>query len=480
MDYDVIIIGAGVTGSMIARVLSMYDVRICVVEAASDAAAGASRANSGIVHAGYDAKPGSLKAKFNVLGSAMMPRIAADLDVPYSNCGSLVVSFNEENDKSLQTLYDHAQQNGVHVELIGKERVLEMEPMFSPKVRSALYAPTAGIICPFSLTIAALENAAGNGAAVLFDSRVSAIARTDGGYTVTAGGRNISARYIVNAAGMYADEISRIAGAEEFTIRPRKGQYIIFDTAMPAKVNNVIFGAPTKKGKGVLFAPTVYGNMLAGPTAEDIADKDDKTTTGGGLAYVMSGAVRYVPGIESRYAITEFAGLRSVPSTGDFIIGESKCVPGFVNVAGIESPGLTSAPAIAEHVVDILQSIGLTTAQNSKAVRTRKAIEVFANATDERKKELIAQDSRYANVVCRCEHVTEAEIIQSIHRPCGARTVDGVKFRAGAGMGRCQGGFCLPRVMDILAREIGCAYDDVTKSGGGSYILSGKTKEVRS
>ena len=479
MDYDVVIIGAGVTGSMIARALSMYDVRLCVVEAASDAAAGASRANSGIVHAGYDAKPGSEKARFNVRGCAMMPDIATELDVPYQNCGSLVVSFSAEDDEALHMLMRRAQQNSVDAEIIGRERVLELEPMFSPEVRSALYAPSAGIICPFSLTIAALENAAGNGADVFFDSRVTAIQRTDGGYTVTAGQKRIRTRYVVNAAGVYADEISRMAGAETFKIRPRKGQYIIFDTAMRAGVNRVIFGAPTKKGKGVLFSPTVYGNMLAGPTAEDIADKDEKTTSGSGLEAVLSGAVRYVPGVEPRYAITEFAGLRSVPDTGDFIIGASKSAPGFVNVAGIESPGLTSAPAIAEHVVDILQAVGLNAARNPAAVRTRKAIEVFANASDARKKELIAQDSRYANVVCRCEHITEAEIVESIHRPCGARTVDGVKFRAGAGMGRCQGGFCLPRVMDILARETGCDYSDVTKSGGGSYILSGKTKEVR-
>jgi len=480
MKYDVAIIGAGVTGSMIARELSMFDVRVCVIEAASDVAAGASRANSGIVHAGYDAKPGSLKAKFNVRGNAMMTQAAADLEVPFDNCGSLVVGFDEDDDASLAVLADHARQNGVDVELIGRERILKMEPMFSPEVRSALYAPTAGIICPFSLTIAAMENAAGNGVDVYFDSPVTAISRECDMYALSAGDRCINARYVINAAGMFADEVSRMAGAEKFEMRPRKGQYVIFDTAMPAKVRNVIFGAPSKKGKGVLFAPTVYGNMLAGPTAEDINDKEDKKTTRSGIGAVLAGASRYVPSIEARYAITTFAGLRSVPSTGDFIIGASRIVPNFINVAGIESPGLTSAPAIAEHIVGILQEIGLSDKRDENAVRTRKAIEVFSEATDERKKELIAMDSRYANVVCRCEYVTEAEIVQSINRPCGARTVDGVKFRTGAGMGRCHGGFCLPRVMDILARERGCDYDEVTKSGAGSYILSGKTKEVRS
>ena len=480
MKYDVAVIGAGVTGSMIARALSMYDMRVCVIEAAPDVAAGASRANSGIVHAGYDAKPGSQKARFNVAGNAMMPAVAAELDVPYQNCGSLVVGFDAEDDAQICALYESGKKNGVETMILSRKQILEKEPMFSGEVSSALYAPSAGIICPFSLTIAAMENAVRNGVDVYLNSRVTAILRDGDVYAITAGERRIDARYIVNAAGIFADEISKMAGGEVFDIRPRKGQYIIFDTAMPAKVDSVIFGAPTAKGKGVLFAPTVYGNMLAGPTAEDIGDKADTATSRSGLDGVLLGAKRYVPSLEARYAITTFAGLRSVSSTGDFIIECSKSAQNLVNVAGIESPGLTSAPAIAEHVVELLQSIGLEVKKDANAVRTRKAIEVFSCATDARKKELIQQDNRYANVVCRCEHVTEAEIVECIRRPCGARTVDGVKYRAGAGMGRCHGGFCLPRVMDILARELECAYDDVTMSGGGSYILAGKTKEVHS
>jgi glycerol-3-phosphate dehydrogenase len=475
MKYDVAVVGAGVVGGMIARALSMRDIKTCVIEAASDIATGTSRANSGIVHAGYDAKPGSLKARFNVLGNAMIPTVAAELDVPYQNCGSFVVGFDDDDMAHLQELYDHAQINGVEALMLSGAQAREMEPALSGDIRAVLYAPTAGIICPFKLTIAAMENAAANGVEVFLDSPVSGLKFEDGVYTIAAGGKSIRARYVVNAAGVYADEISKMAGGEPFGIHPRKGQYVIFDTAMPAKVGTVIFGAPTKKGKGVLFAPTVYGNMLAGPTAEDQDDKADKSTTRSGIASVLSGAQRYVPSIEQRYAITTFSGLRAVPDAGDFVIGCG--APHFVNAAGIESPGLTSAPAIAEHVVELLQSIGLDAPGNPNAVRTRRAIEVFADATDARKKELIEKDARYAHIVCRCEYVTEAEIIESIHRPCGARTVDGVKMRAGAGMGRCHGGFCLPRVMDILARETGRAYEDITKGGGGSYILSGKTKK---
>jgi glycerol-3-phosphate dehydrogenase len=267
-----------------------------------------------------------------------------------------------------------------------------------------------------------------------------------------------------------------MAGGETLRIRPRKGEYIIFDTSMPARVNTVIFGAPTAKGKGVLFAPTVYGNMIAGPTAQEIDDKADKSTSREGLDAVFAGAKRFVPTVEKKYAITVFAGLRAGADTHDFIIEASKSAKNFVNVAGIESPGLTSAPAIAEYVKDILVSIGLPGEKKPGAVRERVPIEVFADASPERKQELIRKDARYANVVCRCEHVTEAEIVQSIHRPCGATTVDGVKFRAGAGMGRCHGGFCLPRVMAILSRELNKPYEEITKSGEGAHILTDRTK----
>ncbi len=477
MIYDVAVIGAGISGAMIARELSQLDVRLCVIDAAGDAAAGATRANSGIVHAGYDALPGSMKARMNVRGIELMETAVKELGVPYENCGSLVVAFDADEEKSVDELVKRGKENGVPVEKISGADVCKKEPHLSADIRCALWAPTAGIVSPFELALAAMENAAANGAEVFFDSRVTAIGKDGGVFTVEAGGRKVRARFVVNAAGVYADEVSRMAGGEAFSITARRGEYVLFDKGFPVRTKSVIFGAPSEKGKGVLFSPTAHGNMIAGPTAEFTA-KEDTATTREGLDAVMNGVRRYVPGIDRRSAIAVFAGLRAMSDRHDFIIAESAAVPGFINVAGIESPGLTASPAIAEYVTQLLTGIGLDGTKKKDATRIRRPIEVFAHATPERQCELIEQDARYANVVCRCEHVTEAEIVQSIYRPCGARTVDGVKLRTSAGFGRCHGGFCMPRVMDILARELGQDLKDVTKSGNGSWILAGKTKEA--
>lgn len=470
MVYDVAVIGAGVVGSLIARELSFLELSVCVLEAAADVAGGASRANSGIVHAGFDAKPGSKKAYFNVRGNAMMPRVAKELDVLYENCGSLVAAFGDSDEQSLELLCEQARQNDVPVRMLSGKEVREKEPCLSADITAALYAPTAGIVCPFGLTIAAVENAVENGATVLRSSPVKQIERKAQHFDITAGNRRIQARFVVNAAGVYADEISRMAGGEEFSISARRGEYVLFDRSMSPKVNSVVFGAPSDKGKGVLFSPTAHGNMIAGPTAE-FTDKDDTTTTREGIAAVIKGASRYIPALDMRSAITVFSGLRAMSDGHDFIIEASQSVPGLVNVAGIESPGLTAAPAIAEYVRDMLIDLGLSAKCKPNIKHTRTRIESFADATDVRRRELIAMDERYANVVCRCEYVTEAEIVQSIQRPCGATTVDGVKLRTGAGFGRCHGGFCLPRVMAILARELGQSYEDVTKSGEGAWII---------
>lgn len=477
MTYDVAVIGAGISGAMIARELSQRSVTLCVLEAQSDAAGGATRANSGIVHAGYDALPGSMKARMNVRGNALMAAAVSELHVPYANCGSLVVAFDDAEETAVDALIGRAGENGVPVRKLTGDEARGKEPVLSEDVRCALWAPTAGIVSPFELAIAALENAAANGADVFFDSRVTAIEPRGGVLAVTAGARTVTARFVVNAAGVYADEVSRMAGGEAFNIAARRGEYVLLDKAQPVRTSSVVFGAPSGKGKGVLLAPTAHGNMIAGPTAE-FTGKDDAATTREGLQAVMDGARRYAPQLDARSAITVFAGLRAVPDRGDFIIEASKSCAGLVNVAGIESPGLTASPAIAEFVTELLVGMGLSGTKKKSATRVREPIETFAHATPERRCELIARDSRYANVVCRCEHVTEAEIVQSIRRPCGARTVDGVKLRTGAGFGRCHGGFCMPRVMDILARELGGELSDVTKNGAGSWLLAGKTKEA--
>jgi glycerol-3-phosphate dehydrogenase len=476
MKYDVAIVGAGVAGSLIARALSMTELAVCVIEAGADVAGGASKANSGIVHAGYDTAPGSLKARFNVEGAAMMPRLAADLSVPFEMGGSLVVAFGEEDEKQLAALHERGTINGVKTRIITGSEARVMEPALSGDITAALFAPAAGIICPYTLTIAAAENAAANGVKFYFNSRVTAVGRTDEGFAIEAGENRIEARSVVNAAGIHAGEVSAMAGGEEIRIRPRKGEYIIFDKSMAARTSRVIFGAPSTKGKGVLLTTTAHGNMLAGPTAQ-FTEMDDTTTSREGLLAALRGAQKYVPSVDRRAAIAVFAGLRAASEGHDFIIEASKAARGLVNVAGIESPGLTASPAIAEYVLELLAGIGIGGKAKPGAVRTRKPIESFAHATPERRKKLIETDSAYAHIVCRCENVTEAEIVEAIRRPCGATTVDGVKLRTRAGAGRCHGGFCLPRVMDILARELGKTDLDVTKNGPGSAILAGRTKE---
>jgi glycerol-3-phosphate dehydrogenase len=476
MIYDVAIVGAGVTGAMIARELGMYDLSVCVIEAEADVASGASRANSGIVHAGFDAEPGSLKARMNRRGNEMMTTVVRELGVPYENCGSLVVAFDDADEKQLDILIERGAANGVPVEKISGEQARRMEPALSGYVTSALWAPTAGIVDPFSLTIGAMENAMTNGVTLYLNSRVTAIERTDDVWELFAGDSRIRAHWLINAAGVYADDISRMADGESFDIRARRGQYVLFDKSMPVRTRAVIFGAPSDKGKGVLFSPTAHVNMIAGPTAEFV-DKDDNDTTREGLMEALEGVKKYVPDVDRRHVITVFAGLRAMPEAHDFIIERSKKAANLINVAGIESPGLTSSPAIAEYVKELLFRAGVSMATKPGAVRTRRPIERFAEASPERQQELIRMDKRYANVVCRCEHITEAEIVESIHRPCGAKTVDGVRLRIRAGAGRCHGGFCMPRVMAILARELGREYDDITKSGEGSWILDGRIKE---
>jgi len=476
MIYDVAIVGAGVTGAMIARELGMCDLSVCVVEAEADVASGASRANSGIVHAGFDAQPGTMKARMNKRGNEMMPEVTRELGVPFEECGSLVVAFGPEEEKQLDILADRGMANGVPVKRMSGDEARRMEPVLSRDITAALWAPTGGIVDPFSLTIGAMENAMSNGVTLYLNSRVTAITRTDGIWELFAGDNRIRAHWLINAAGVYADDISRMAGGESFNIRARRGQYVLFDKSMPVRTKSVIFGVPSDRGKGVLFSPTAHVNMIAGPTAEFV-DKEDHDTTREGLQEALAGVQRYAPAVDARYAITVFAGLRAMPESHDFIIERSKSAPGLVNVAGIESPGLTSSPAIAEYVKELLEEAGVRLDPKPGASRIRRPIERFSEATPERQRELIAMDRRYANVICRCEQITEAEIVESIHRPCGAKTVDGVRLRIRAGAGRCHGGFCMPRVMAILARELGRDIDEITKSGAGSWILDGRIKE---
>ena len=476
---DVVIIGGGVVGCMIARELSRFDLSVVLLEKEEDVASGTSKANSAVIHAGYDAKPGTLKAQLNIRGNALFDKICDELDVPFKRIGSLVVAVKEDDVKELEKLLEQGKANGVSpLKIISKEELFELEPNINSKACAALYAPTAGIINPFELTVALAENAAQNGVTIRFNSPVVDVkACDDGMMMVKTPHETFHSPFVINAAGLFADEISQMAGAEAYTITPRKGEYLIFDKRCSDMINMVIFPTPTKFSKGILVCPTIDGNFFIGPNSNDIEDKHDTGVTSEGIDEIIRGARRLVPGLPLENVITSFAGLRAVSNTNDFIIEASRKVKGFINVGGIQSPGLSSAPAIAEMVIEILQEEGLTLKEKNNFNSRRNRIYPFRELNDEERKKLIRHNPAYGHVICRCETVTEGEIVDAIRRPVGARSLDAVKRRTRAGLGRCQGGFCSPRVIRILSRELNISPLQVTKRGKGSEILMGRTKE---
>ncbi|MBP3241336.1 MAG: NAD(P)/FAD-dependent oxidoreductase [Oribacterium sp.] len=479
MTYDVIVIGAGVTGAAVARELSRYQTEVCVLEKEEDVCCGTSKANSAIIHAGYDAEPGSNMAKMNVRGNAMMDELCRDLDIPFKRNGSLVVCIHEELLPGLKDLYDRGIRNGVPgMKLLTREEALAMEPNISDDVKGALYAETAGIICPFKLNIAMAENAAVNGVDFRFNTRVEKLEKKeDGLWHIRTNNGEYKAKYVVNAAGVYADVLHNMVSDQKINIIERRGEYYLLDRTVGDHVSHTIFPQPTKYGKGILVAPTVHGNLLVGPTAIDQEDKDATNTTQFGLNEISAKASENVKNLPLRSVITSFSGLRAHEDHHEFILGEVKDAPGFIDCAGIESPGLTSSPAIGEYIADLLrEKMGLTKKENW--ISTRKDILDPKKLTLEERNELIKKEPAYGQIICRCESVTEGEILDAIRRPLGARSLDGVKRRTRAGMGRCQSGFCSPRVMDILSRELGLPLTEITKSGGKSNIVLEHSKEV--
>ena len=473
--YDVVIIGAGVVGGLLARALSRYDLRVCLLEKENDVAMGATKANSAIVHAGFDAKEGSLKAKLNVRGSEMMEQVARELGVKYRRNGSLVLAFSDEDMETVKDLYVRGTANGVRdLAVLDGEAVRTMEPALSENVKGALYAPTGAIICPYELNIAAVGNAMDNGVELIRNFEVVGIDREADGMVVRSSDRAVKTRYVVNAAGVHSDEVARLAEDESFSIRPRRGEYILMDKTCGGTVDHTIFRTPSKLGKGILITPTVDGNLLLGPTAEDIEDKEDHNTTSAGLSDVMKNAAEVLTRVPAAKNITSFTGLRATGSTGDFIINNP--IHGFINAAGIESPGLSSAPAIAEYICDLLAKDGLVLTEKADFDPIRKPTHAFREMSIEEKNAVIKKDPRYGKIVCRCEGITEGEIVAAVRENPPALDMDGVKRRTRSGMGRCQGGFCSPYVVEILSRELGIAYESVTKSGGESVVNFGKTK----
>lgn len=475
---DVIIIGGGVVGCSVARELSRFDADILLLERGNDVSVGTSKANSGIVHGGYDAKPGTLKAKFNVAGNAMFDALARELDFPFKRNGSMVLCFDKADIGKLLELKEQGVKNGVQglYVLEGYEAVKAMEPYVSENVVAALVVPNGGIVSPYEMTIAYAENAATNGVKFRFGSEVMAIDRIDGGLQVTcADGFTAQAKYVVNAAGVYADVINNMISPDKMHITARKGDYELLDKTCGYMASHTLFQMPTKMGKGVLVTPTCHGNILVGPTATDVTDKDDVATTPEELASAFDRALLTMPSLNRRNIITQFSGLRAHLDTDDFVIGESAAVKGLYNVAGIESPGLSSAPAIAVHVAEEIAK-KLFLGKNANFVAERKGIPHFATLSDEERQKLVAENPLYGRIVCRCETVTEGEIVEAIRRKPGAVDMDGVKRRTRQGMGRCQAGFCTPRVMEILSRELGVPMTEVTKRGGNSQFVIGRTK----
>ena len=475
--YDVIIIGAGVSGAATARELSRYKVNACVIEKEEDVCCGTSKANSAIVHAGYDAATGSLMAKLNVRGNQMMEQLAKDLDFPFKKNGSLVVCLHEEDMSNLQALYDRGVANGVKdLRILNREELRAMEPNISDDAYAALYAPTAGIVCPFNLNIAMAENACVNGVEFKFDTEVTGLHPIEGGWAIETNQGSFETKYVVNAAGVYADRLHNMVSAKKIHITPRRGDYCLLDKTAGDLVSKTIFALPGKFGKGILVAPTVHGNLILGPTAIDIEDKEGTNTTREGLDQVIAKCGMNVKNIPMRSVITSFAGLRAHEDGHEFLIGELEDAKGFIDCAGIESPGLTSSPAIGEMVAEILRE-KLNLEKNENFVATRKGVLDPDALSKEERIELIRKNPAYGNIICRCEMITEGEILDAIHRPLGAKSLDGVKRRTRAGMGRCQAGFCSPRTMEILARERHVSMFDITKSGGESKIVVGTNKD---
>ena len=473
--FDVIIIGCGVVGAACAYELSRYDLSVAVLEKSNDVANGTSKANSAIVHAGYDPHPGTNMARLNVEGNRLMPELCKKLDVPFRQVGSHVLAFSEKEVGTLRALYERGVRNGVPgLKLLSGDEAHAMEPNLSGAVCGSLWAPTAGVISPWELTLALIETAVRNGTELHLEAPVTALRYSDGHFTAETPKGRFESRYVLNAAGCHCEDIAAMLGCADFKIQPNRGEYFLLDKAEGTRVHSVIFQCPNENGKGVLVSPTVHGNLIVGPNAVNITDPDDTKNTAEGLAFVREMALKSVPSISFRDNIRNFSGVRANHPEDDFLIGESKAVPGFYELAGIKSPGLSSAPAIAKEAAAWLAG-KMPLHEKESFIGTRRRIR-FNELSAEEKNALIAEDPLYGRVICRCETVTEGEIVAAIHSPVPPTTINGVKRRVGAGMGRCQGGFCGPRVQEILARELGVPMEEILLDQPGSYILTGETK----
>ena len=476
--FDVTIVGAGIIGCAISRELSKYNLKTCVLEKSIDVASGTTKANSAIVHAGFDAKPNSLKGKLNAKGNAMYTQLAKELDFPFKRNGSLVLCFDAEHMVDLDSLLAQGKKNGVpDLVILDGDQVRKMEPNVTDNCVGALYAPTGGIVCPYEMTVGFAENAYTNGVEFKFETEVTNIEKNSNSYIVKTNKGDIETKIVINAAGLFSDDINNMVSNEKLKIIPRKGEYVLFDKAVGNLVTNTIFQLPTKLGKGILVTPTVHGNLLIGPTAVDITDKNNLYTTQEGIdEIVLKAQLSIQTPLPMNMSITSFAGNRATSELDDFIIEEVSDAKNFINVASIASPGLTSAPSIAAMVSDMIVE-KLVPEKNINFNPIRKGIRKFSEMSNEERKAIIKEIPEYGKIVCRCESVTEGEIIEAIRSPLGAKTLDGIKIRTRAGTGRCQAGFCATKIVDILSKELNISRSEITKFGGNSTLLVGKNKE---
>lgn len=476
--YDIAVIGCGVIGAAVARQLSQYRLSVCVLEKENDVAVGTTKANSAIIHAGYDPKPGSLMAKLNVRGVELVKELVLKLHFPYQPIGSLLLAFTEENLKTVEVLYQRGRQNGVpDLQILSAEEVRAMEPNINPEIKGALYAPSAGIVSPWRMALAFAESAVRNGVELRRNCPVTGISKTADGYELETPSGKVSAQYVVNATGVDAFAVASLLKQPPYEMKPNRGEYYLMDKCAGNTVHHVIFQCPTEVGKGILVSPTVDGNLIVGPNSEPVEGAKETGTTADGLAFVRKMALLSVPGLNWRDSIRNFAGVRANTNIDDFQIRWLE--PGFLDVAGIKSPGLSSAPAIGEYVAELLMEQGLHLLRKEQFQEELPETVHFKELSPEEKSQAVQKNPLYGRIICRCETVTEGEMVDALHSPIPPVSIDGIKRRCGAGMGRCQGGFCGPRVHEIIARETGMPMEAVMQDRAGMVIITGETKTGR-
>ena len=478
MKADVLVIGAGAVGTAITRELTKYRLNVICVDKREDVGGDCSKSNSAIIHTGYDAKPGTLESELVVAANPQYDKLTRDLDIPFKRIGAILPAITDEQFAQLPEIKEKALKNRVYdVQYLSKEQILEMEPNINPEVKGGLFIPRESIIDPFIYVVAMAENAVANGAKFMLETEVTGI-RKEGDRVVGAETTKgyIEADYIVNAAGLFCDEIANMVGKFDYTVVPRKGQFYILDKNTGCKVNHIVLPIPTKITKGKLMTPTIHGNMLVGPTAEDLYDKYDKSTNTEGLNSIRDDVTKLIPGVMLQDTITQFCGLRANRNPEGLNIDVYDDVKHYVNLSGVRSTGLTNSVSVGAYVANLLREIGLKMEFNENFIEKRKGIVCIRELSKEEQHKKILENPLYGNIVCRCESVTEGEIVDAIHSPIPAKSVDAIKRRLRAGMGRCQGGFCGPKVIEILARELGCEPKDICKNNSKSYMVCGKVK----